>query len=272
MYVTVTTYDASDFAQFDDSTTVIADDQKNILSAVDGVENTVIVHLGGRTIDLGHTRTQFTTSPIHDDSTGSIDLEPADNVLNLAGTQYHFGSEINFTITFSGNLDGISNFTFDGVTRPRNGGTGSFAFALAGSTGGFGDSMHVDFTVDGSTSLLARTLQVAVSDTAASGYTIQDLSATNLTIWNYNGTLLVSNYANGNTGFWHSRFYFWNYDSTASSILVRLFTLPTDGTTSQLVGGAQLVFAFPIQASSGLTVKLEEILNELGVTWPYPGG
>lgn len=288
MYVTITTFDATSGIQFDDSFTETGD-TANIIQTANGVEAGVATE-GGKIIDLANSRKNFTVrppllppSPSADrtmtDTTPRLDLQPAANVLGLDGNLFSFagpgGVTINFTLTFTTNMTGIYNFVWD----PNSGNVFPAIVAtpntlnIPGSNTGFGGSVPLYINVDGITSLDSRILNVtityvpthnAIGDTA--------LAATPLTEWDYNGTLLISNYANGNTNAWRSRFYFWNYDEDSSSILVRLFTLPTDGTQSQLVGGSQLVFAYNIQANSGLTVKLEDILTQLGVALPYTAG
>jgi hypothetical protein len=290
MYVTATTYDVYNSLQFDDIATE-GTDTAAILQTGNGVVGAV-AREGARVIDLATTRKNFVPcsffSPCESgsgntttvDATPRLNLQPASNVLGLNGNLYSFGAEITFTLSFTTNLNGILSTTWD----PNDGtNTRSSAPGIPGTITitntpiletGYGSSVPIYITVDGVTPLVSRVLLVTITYTSNNPGNSGDTVDSNdpLTAWTYNGSVLISNFGNGNTNAWRTRFYFWNYDEDPSSILVRVFTLPTDGSQSQLLPVAnpqQLVFSNNIMANSGLTVRLEDILNQLGVPLPF---
>jgi len=269
MDVTATLFDAGDGLQFDDSTTE-ASDTAHFIKAVNGVE-AAVADKGHKVIDLETTRLNFVGFHKTFDDTSALDLQPVSGVLGLNGAQYVFGSEINFTLTFTSNLNGIKDIQVCGLY------TTTGTLILPGTTSGcFGGSIPVKIDVDGVTPLDKRILNVGVTDTTTHAPIISNdtqLVSTPLTEWVYNGCLLVSSYANANTNAFRTRFYFWNYDESASSILVRVFTLPINGTTlaSVALGNGQVVYRYNVQGKSGLTVKLEDVLTDVGAPGPQLG-
>ncbi len=95
------------------------------------------------------------------------------------------------------------------------------------------------------------------------------------TLPNFNGgialepvrrTILLANFANGNTDFFKSRVYLWNPSAGAGNVSVRVFTLEQTG-FSTLLG---MVGLGTLEARSGRNIKLEEdILTPLGILLPY---
>jgi len=98
-------------------------------------------------------------------------------------------------------------------------------------------------------------------------YPLQEISSAS----NTNPTVLVANFINGNTDFFRSRVYLWNPSTGAGEITVRVFTMPRPGPSappepSQLLGTLPLG---SLEARSARTIRLEEVLSDLGITLPY---
>jgi hypothetical protein len=146
----------------------------------------------------------------------------------------------------------------------------------------------ITFSVDGVTALGTRTISISVDeilvgggiDAAASttkAATNSVLGSTTVTVWSFNGTILVAHWLNGNNSVYASRIYLWNSSAVSGLVTVRVFTEPLVG------GGASTELTTPgtplslgsLAASSAVNIKLaEDILQPLitaGATWgPLP--
>jgi len=283
MEVTVTTYDVNTGTQFDGVSTVAADTAR-MIQAVDGVDSGIAT-LGAATINIvsPDLRKKFVVAGLvtaTKDASSALKLQPKAGINGLTMAGYAFAAADQFTITFAGNLTGISSFVWapgaNVITKTVSSSdvtAGYVALVVPGNNGGLGASVAIAINVSGTTALDSRTLtaKVDTSIAANSANNNTELAAANLTAWTYNGTILIANYANTNTNSWRTRFYIWNPSGAQAPILVRVFTLPINGSASTLVGSAQLVYSYTVAAASGITIKLEDILTQLSVTMPYLG-
>jgi len=209
------------------------------------------------------------------------------NVLQANGQPYTLIHASTINVLIGGDLTGITNITwnpgalFGGAVFSHNV-TAAERTAQLATISLFGDdpaitninAVPIAITVDGATILTARTLTLAanlVLSGGADGPAANNrslFSASTLTTWTLNGTILVANMANGNTAFWNSRFYLWNPSPTQGQVTVRVFTLPVNGGANTQVGTTVIIGT--MAATSGLNVRLaEDILTPAGVTLPY---
>jgi hypothetical protein len=269
-------FDAGNATQFDDSF-VEPSDTAHLFRVANGVE-AAVADLGHKLIDLETTRLNFVGHDKLFDDTSALDLQPAPGVLGLNGAQYVFGTEVGFVVTISGNLSGIVDCRLNpGLPTERVSST--CVFNIPGTPTpwtGFGGYIRVKINVNGTTPLDSRTLNVTITDTTNHAPIISNdtqLASTPLTVWAYKGSLLVSSYANANTNNFRTRFYVWNYDEDASSILVRVMTLPINGNTTPSValGLGQVVYRYNVPGHSGLTIRLEDVLADVGAAGPQLG-
>jgi hypothetical protein len=121
--------------------------------------------------------------------------------------------------------------------------------------------------VTGTNALTGRTLKLSVAIATAAGTRIL-VDAGNLTVWSLNGTVLVSNWNNGNNGALNSRIYLWNPNPTiTAAITARVFTLGLSSSPSTQLGTVSLG---SIGGAAGRNVRVaEDILTPLNVTLPY---
>ena len=82
-------------------------------------------------------------------------------------------------------------------------------------------------------------------------------------------TVLVANFVNGNDTALNSRVYLWNPSTSAGDVMVRVFTLPLVGGTTQELTATPLSLG-TLFAKRALNVNLaEDILTPLGISLPY---
>jgi len=250
-------------------------DPANWLRGVYAV-GTPVIRSTTATVDVATNRTNFVVNG--DDLTvdwgAETDLDYNPNVHDLAGLIYDLLTADTIDYVVTGDLSGITSITVAGVTHfvtSTELTNGSATISLSGDAVPY-EEEDIYITVDGTTSLSARTISVSVNLTLSggtSGPTANDrqlLGSTTLSVWSLNGTVLISNFANGNNGVFFSRFYLWNPSATGGAITVRVYTLPLSG-TSTLVG---TVAAGTIGGKSGKNIRFaEDVLTPLAVTLPY---
>jgi len=310
-YLDVTVITLSHDGEEMDPETPAASDTCHILKAVDGV--IARVHREGEdTININPPsfRTKFEKEswfhPEYDvDDSPEVTLEPNEHVYGLdAPREYRFAEDDLFLVTISGNLAGIKWIVWGGyedipglttVVTAEDKENGYVVLTIPTDWRHprlIGDERRIRIYVDGTTPLDDRMLFIQIDSVIAinPANNNTELLTTSLTEWEVNGTILVANYANANTGFWRSRFYIWNAMEKPAVVIVSVKTLPLSdhplspgqvqplvpGTAlkSELVGGHMLTYSFMIpgqMGGSGITIKLEDILNQLGVTMPYLG-
>jgi len=247
------------------STTAVVDVATNRQLFVATAPDTTTVD-NGATIGVGY----VATLPLS--HTGAaFALAAADRV------RFTFTSSNDFTgFTYvAPNTTGIQwagfNATTVGTTRTVN------VVGTDASIGG--GALPFTFTVDGLTQLPTRTLQVKVDvvffnggstpgNPGVNGVARSLQTYQNVTVWSFNGSVLVANWLNGNTNQFSSRVYIWNPSSLAGAVTVRLFTEePVTGgpvtSTEITVPGSPLSLG-TLSGSTGMNIKLkEDILDPL---------
>jgi len=283
--VTMNTTDAATNTPFD-----TGNDTAVLMSGVFGTAAGSLVSTTA-IVDVGTNRKNFVagainTLTVNNGATMGFDNSVA-NVLQANGQPYTLIHASTISVLIGGDLTGISNITwnpgalFGGAVFSHNV-TAAERTAQLATISLFGDdpaitninAVPIAITVDGATILTARTLTLAanlVLSGGADGPAANNrslFSASTLTTWTLNGTILVANMANGNTAFWNSRFYLWNPSPTQGQVTVRVFTLPVSGGANTQVGTTVIIGT--MAATSGLNVRLaEDILTPAGVTLPY---
>jgi hypothetical protein len=235
------------------------------------------------TIDVSTNRKNFVPN-INGNDTLTIDKGATlsvntgiSGVYDSSGVPYHLTSASKVNITIAGDLTGITSFNLGPVTltvSANDRAAGSAAFAIFGNNIADPGQQSVWINVDGTTSLSSRAFSVAVGlqlggpdGVAANNRTL--LFPTILSTWSLNGTILISNYVNGNNGSLQSRLYLHNPASAATAdVIARVFTLPLSGGTNAQVGNTVTVGA--LKPGAGINLRLaEDILTPAGVTLPY---
>jgi len=269
MDVKATVFEVNGTQQFDSDRDESTDTAHFIMSS-NGID-AAVARKGKKIIDLENTRKFFEGHEPTQDDESRLTLQPMYGVLGTNGTQYVFSSDINFKLIFTSNLSGIADIRWAEGGCQVTSTTGTIN--LPGTNGCFG-TVPITFNVDGITSLDARVLNVTVTYTITHNSSLNDtaLAATPITEWCYNGSMLISSYSQANTTSWRTRFYIWNYDRDPSSILVRVLTLPINGAIgSQALGLGQVVYRYTIAGNSGITIKLEDVLTDVGAPGPQLG-
>jgi len=136
--------------------------------------------------------------------------------------------------------------------------------AIAGLANTNTAAIPITFENDTLTPLTSRSFTITVTSTiaynAANNSTV--LSATNVSTWSINGTVLLANWLNANTAAYKSRMYLFNETSVANAtVIVKLFTLPISSnvTPGALIGTVQLTTQLGAQA--GMTIRLEDVIT-----------
>jgi hypothetical protein len=180
-------------------------------------------------------------------------------------------------VVIAGPLSGITSVSVAGTSQgvtATDVTNGNMTIPLQASTI-TGNPQIITITVDGATQLTVRTLTIATNYKSGSTTpATQDHamgSAATLTVWGINGTILVSNWSNGNAAVLTSRIYLWNPSATGGAITVRVFALPITSSSPSVAGTPiATVDAGTIGGTSGRNLRLaEDILLVAGVTLPY---
>jgi len=204
--------------------------------------------------------------------------------LTLAGAGFALAATDTVRLTFTSSND-FTGFTVAGAA------TSGIAFAGINSTGSgasrvvnvagtnaaiAGGAQAFVFTVTGTTSLPTRVMSVAVDlILAAGGSTVLGgnrnlLASSTVTTWTFNGSVLVANWLNGDSGAFKSRIYLWNPSSLTGAVTVRVFNTPlvsggTATSTELTTVGAPLSLG-NIAGNSSMAIRLyEDILGPAGL-------
>jgi len=238
-------------------------------------------------IDVGAVRQNLVAGQGGGADTTTIDADATVGVDGSAGPLFASGATA-FTLAvtdfvdlvITGDLTGITTITWSvggsiitlnenatAFDKANNIATLRIPGTNAALTGG---ATAVTLTIDGSTTLNPRTLQIAVNlDLVTAGLTANDrnlVPATTLTVWTLNGTVLIANFINGNNGLFNSRVYLFNPGSLAGDVNVRVFTLPLTG-PSTLLGSVNLG---TLSGLSGKNIRVaEDVLTPLSIALPY---
>jgi len=275
--VTLTTTSSIDGAPFDSGT-----DSVNWIEVKSGL----VVTVGASTqmtIDTSAAgaRKKFLTSASSADgltiTTGALTFTYCAGCVDTTGVQYALGASDTLALAVAGNTTGISRFVWAPISSSVLTGTPGTNLSIVGTkapaaTG----SVFVNLTVDGSTALSNGTTTIALTATYASGQVATLLSASTFSVWSYNGTILISNWSNGNSSTFKTRYYFWN-PATASGaqISVRIFEAPIPGSTTRTASGvttglqigSTYILPYTMGGTTGLTIRLQEdLLTPMGIT------
>jgi hypothetical protein len=238
------------------------------------------------TIDVGQPsgRTNFLEingDLLDQDNGGSVAIT-LNTVNNAAGVQYTIAATDTINLTLRGNLSGIASFTFAGectavvhtVTAAERT-AGAAVLVIPGTNGCLPTTpgtieTAVFINVDNTTQLDTRTLTLQINSVIAFNAANNSSLAgpSTFTVWDNNGTVLLSNWSNANPSAFKSRYYIWNSTATANAdVSVRVFTAPLPGSGNSAQLGSTLVLTPKLGAVSGMTLRLQEdILTPLGVT------
>ena len=240
------------------------------------------------TVDVATARTKFVGNgdTLTMDKGAALGLSDMTAMALAAdGTAYALAATDTIELVVIGDLTGITEIVWndDGNDETVTGGevrlaqsdedfdfaNGVATLKLAGDNDGIdqtGGAGTITIIVDGSTTLNSRTLDLAVKlDLAGDANDRELVSATSLTVWKLNGTVLLANFVNGNNDKFHSRVYLFNHGTVSGEITVRAFTLPTSG-DSTLLGIANLG---SLSSWSGRNIRVaEDVLMDI-TTLPY---
>jgi len=284
---TVQTFDAADASLIDGGGTDSAIIARTANAIVIPTGQTLVATTA--VIDVGTNRQNFvatapdTTTADNGASIGvgyaaTVPLTPAGAAFALAATD-----KVRFTFT--------TNNDFTGFTTNLAGATTGITWNAVASTG-TGTNRTIDiigtdaaiaggakpfvFTVTGTTPLPTRIASVAIDLVLAAGGSTTNggtrslLGVSTVTTWTYNGSVLVANWVNGDTGAWKSRIYLWNQSTTIGSVSVRVFSTPLvsggTATSTELTTPGSPLNLGSIAGQSSMAIRLyEDILGPSGL-------
>lgn len=172
-------------------------------------------------------------------------------------------------LTITGDMTGISSIYWQGYHGHPIGSTTTIV--VPGSP--WPGSNAITINVNGTTPLDRRILRADVAvvydsmPDVPNGTRDLGLGSSILTTWLMNGTVLYTNWTNGNNAYMNGRLYVWNPSSVAGAVSAEVFTLPVGFGGSVLLGEMELGV---LPASSGINLRVaEDILTPLGITVPY---
>jgi hypothetical protein len=180
----------------------------------------------------------------------------------------------------SADWSGVTQVIYDGaiavpvLVAPTGGFTGSVEIVIPGNVAVANSNVQkiIEIDINGTTSLANRDFLVRAVLTIGGGFdglpqttTIQN--NTLLTSWTANGSMLAVPWMNGNASAFNGRMYIVNPSAQTGTIRAQIFTLPTVGNATTLVG---TVTVGTIAAGSGVNIRMnEDLLTPLGITQPY---
>ncbi len=235
-------------------------------------------------VDVATNRKNFVDTPEDDikvDNGASVGIDGSvAGVLLKDATAYTLLAGDSVELVITGDLSGITTISWDGNSKSVTSAevtANSTTIKIAGTNAsltGSGAGKPFVITVDGTTVLGERTLTLTVNLKLSGGVTgpaANDRTLggpSTLTVWTLNGTVLIANFQNGNSGIFASRMYIFNSSSSAGAITARVWTLPVAGGTESLLGSVALG---TVGAGAGRNIKLAEdiLANITGVTVPY---
>jgi len=296
--IEITTYDANTGNDLDNGGTNPA----NFISAVNAVGAAITSTTAIVDTAAGSGRLKLVpTAPdtIAQDGGAAVTIRIGDQtglnpVHNAAGANYLVAAGDFINITVTGPLSGVKYLFYNWLVGNGVAPEVRKTIAAADVTNGFAviavpgtnaliaalanGSVTVPLTieVDGTTQLTTRDFTVAVEATCAfnaannrTGANAPVPAGTLLSRWSINGTVLMANWANANTGAWKSRFYIFNETSTPNAtVIVRMFQIPISSNptapTAQI--GSTVTLAKSLSAIGGMTIRLEDIMTASGAT------
>jgi len=292
--VTVQTFDAADGSPVDGGGT----DTISLAAGAPGIRilPTQPFTATNAIVDVATNRQNFVaTAPdtLTADNGASVGIGYAATVpLTYTGTLFTLfaADQIRLTFTSSNDFTGLLTALAPGTTGISYGGitaTGAAAtrtINVAGNNAVFNNAVTQPFvfTVTGTSALPTRTISVQIdvwmnSGGAAPGAVAASRNlqpATTVTIWAFNGSVLVANWLNGNSTIYGSRVYLWNPSTLAGAVTARLFTLqPVNGSTvtsTELTTPGSPLSLGTLAGTSAMNIKLtEDVLTPLAIPLPY---
>ena len=263
-------------------------DSVGLIAGSYGVAINPALSAGAAVIDVGSNRFNFTSvtgkSTTTTDIGASLGIRKTTTaspfVYTTDGSVYTLTnlSSIQLLITATaGDLTGIKSVNWASTTAsvPTAGWTSPITLTVGGGSTSFDEiAKTITITVDGSTTLVTRTLAVQVNwlsgggleGTTGGSRTL--LAATTMTTWTLNGTVLIAPWTTGNNALYNGRIYIFNPSSLVGSVVAQVYTLPVGMGGSTLLGTISLG---TLPASSGTNIRVAEDLlaNISGVTLPY---
>jgi hypothetical protein len=246
---------------------------KNVLADVDLTATSA-------TIDVNTMRVHFVAginggdTTVQDNGAQLGILGSSSTIYGANGTLYTLAGSSMVRVFITGDLSGVTNITWNGVGYYSLNGSQAEIRVYGGNPILDGNLEDIQITVDGETALAARILKISVYlDIEESPSPYDDLydryilGETVLTTWSPNGTILLTNWTNGNWAALNGRIYLWNPSSVDGEVTLRVFTLPLGFGGSTLVGTLE---AGLLKSESGVNLRVgEDILVPLGITTPY---
>jgi len=277
-------------------------DSANFLAAVNGLSAAVGTTTATIDTAAGSARKNFVVSggdTLTQDQGATLNVTVGNGLVNVhsntagagpgfAPVQYQVAAGDFVNVTVTGNLSGVKyiyyNYTAGGGVAPEvrkaiagadvtNGfaviaipGTNGTISGLANASAGL---ITLWIEVDGTTQLTTRAFTIAVDSTIANNAACNRnlvAAGTPLSTWGINGTVLMANWANANTGAWKSRLYLFNETSTPNAtVIIRMFQIPISANvTAPIQVGNTVTLAKTMGAVSGMTVRLEDVITASG--------
>ncbi len=278
--ITIATFDSATNNAFDQSssdTVGLITSDWSIVNSSDGLK------AGSAVIDVQYDRKKFVGNTATDAS-ASYGIKNMGYLMADGVTNYSLIAASKVTMIVSGDLSGLKYILWKGITSGTISassatitvtGTDLTGLGLGGATPAAPITATGNFTltVDGTTTLATRTLQVTIATVLSGGADgVADQSRTlvstsTLTVWTLNGTVLTSVWSNGNSGSFLSRCYLWNYSSVGGEVIAQVYSLPVGTVGSTLLGTVSLG---TIKETSGMNVRVaEDVLTPAGIALPY---
>jgi len=216
---------------------------------------------------------------------------PLDRLTGAAWDPNGAGVKGFYTAVISGDFSATSGVTTTAATSPRLGGavrctvnaglttctwTLSSANSSLFSTGAL---TSIEIFVNGTTVLTPRSYSVSsVTYTDAATATVRNTAigtATTLTTWSYNASVVFAPFLNGNMAQFRSRVYVCNrFSGAATGVSVNLYKQPVTGSSGTPLNAAVINTTEPLAQGGCLNIRLEDLMTAggLGSTYTADGG
>lgn len=281
--ISVATFDAATNDPFDTAGT----NSRTFLSNAYGL---TVKDLDSTTavIDVGTNRKEFVVNgdTAFQDLGASLSVGYNQPTWLADGTAFTLAAANKVQLVFAGDMSGIASICYGGSTycvTPISGTYGIINVALNTATINVpanagvinNTSQPIVFTVDGTTTLLKRTITLAVNLVGVTGTpgTTQVnsrslASADTVTVWTLNGTVLLTNWTSGNSTYYNGRIYLFNPSVVDGEVTVDVYPLPTTYDASAPLTPAAGLSLGVLKSKAGINIKVSDIMAALGMN-PY---